>query len=277
MARSPTGARIRFGSARCAASPASSALFSRPARSSSSSRAAVLAAVVWKYEQDLPDYTQLKNYEPPVMTRVHAADGSLLAEYSRERRLYLPSSAIPDLVKQAFISAEDKNFYSHGGVRSRGHRARRPRLPAGLTPRPGRLDHHPAGGEELPAELRPHVRPQDPRDPAQRRASSPPIRRKRSSSSTSTKSISACRNYGVAAAALNYFDKSVHELTDRGGRLSRGAAQGAERAQSVPQSRPRHRAAQLRDRPHGRRTATSRPIRRRRRARPSRSASIRAC
>ncbi len=77
--------------------------------------AAVVAGVIWKFEQDLPDYTQLKNYEPPVMTRVHAADGSLLAEYARERRLYLPSAAIPPLVKQAFIAAEDKNFYSHRG------------------------------------------------------------------------------------------------------------------------------------------------------------------
>jgi penicillin-binding protein 1A len=55
--------------------------------------AGVLAAVIWKFEQDLPDYSQLKNYEPPVMTRVHAADGSLLAEYARERRLYLPRAA----------------------------------------------------------------------------------------------------------------------------------------------------------------------------------------
>src|SRR5271170_126252 len=81
---------------------------------------AVVGAVVWKYEQDLPDYTQLQNYEPPVMTRVHAADGSLLAEYSHERRLYLPSSAIPDLVKDAFIAAEDKNFYSHRGFDPEG-------------------------------------------------------------------------------------------------------------------------------------------------------------
>jgi penicillin-binding protein 1A len=73
---------------------------------------AVLAAVLWRYEQDLPDYTQLKNYEPPVMTRIHAADGSLLAEYSRERRLYLPSAEVPDLVKHAIIAAEDRNFYT---------------------------------------------------------------------------------------------------------------------------------------------------------------------
>ena len=70
--------------------------------------AGIAAAVIWKFEQDLPDYTQLKNYEPPVMTRVHAADGSLLAEYARERRLYLPSAAIPPLVKNAFIAAHER-------------------------------------------------------------------------------------------------------------------------------------------------------------------------
>ncbi|HVP97991.1 MAG TPA: transglycosylase domain-containing protein, partial [Roseiarcus sp.] len=82
--------------------------------------AGALAVFIWKYEQDLPDYSQLKNYEPAVTTRVHAADGSLLAEYSRERRLYLPSAAIPKLVKEAFISAEDKNFYSHWGFDPEG-------------------------------------------------------------------------------------------------------------------------------------------------------------
>ncbi len=67
-------------------------------------------------EKELPDYEVLSKYEPPVTTRIHAADGALMAEYARERRLYLPIQAIPALVKQAFISAEDKNFYSHGGV-----------------------------------------------------------------------------------------------------------------------------------------------------------------
>ncbi len=82
--------------------------------------AVAVAGLVWHYQQDLPDYTQLQNYEPPVMTRVHAGDGSLIAEYARERRLYLPSTAIPPLVKQAFISAEDKNFYSHNGIDPEG-------------------------------------------------------------------------------------------------------------------------------------------------------------
>ena len=82
--------------------------------------AAVTAGLVYHYQQDLPDYTQLQNYEPPVMTRVHAGDGSLIAEYARERRLYLPSPAIPAQVKQAFISAEDKNFYTHNGIDPEG-------------------------------------------------------------------------------------------------------------------------------------------------------------
>ncbi|QRG05087.1 penicillin-binding protein 1A [Xanthobacter dioxanivorans] len=71
---------------------------------------------VWKYSQDLPDYSQLQNYEPPVMTRVHAADGALVAEYAKERRLYIPIQSVPKLVIEAFLSAEDKNFYEHGGV-----------------------------------------------------------------------------------------------------------------------------------------------------------------
>jgi penicillin-binding protein 1A len=75
-----------------------------------------VAGLLWHFSKDLPDYTQLKNYEPPVMTRVHAADGSLLAEYAKERRLYLPIQAIPKRVINSFLAAEDKNFYEHGGI-----------------------------------------------------------------------------------------------------------------------------------------------------------------
>jgi penicillin-binding protein 1A len=77
---------------------------------------AVVAGLIWHFSKDLPDYSQLQDYEPPVMTRVHAADGSLLAEYSKERRLYLPIQAVPKLVINAFLAAEDKNFYEHGGI-----------------------------------------------------------------------------------------------------------------------------------------------------------------
>ena len=75
-----------------------------------------VAGGIWYFSRDLPDYSQLQDYEPPVMTRVHAADGALLGEYSKERRLYLPIQAMPKLVTNAFLAAEDKNFYEHGGI-----------------------------------------------------------------------------------------------------------------------------------------------------------------
>ena len=75
-----------------------------------------VAGLIWHFSKDLPDYSQLQDYEPPVMTRVHAVDGSLLGEYAKERRLYLPIQAVPKLVINAFLAAVDKNFYEHGGI-----------------------------------------------------------------------------------------------------------------------------------------------------------------
>ena len=76
--------------------------------------------VLWKASKDLPDYEVLAKYEPPVMTRIHANDGRLIAEFSRERRIYVPITAIPACIIDAFISAEDKNFYQHGGLDIQG-------------------------------------------------------------------------------------------------------------------------------------------------------------
>lgn len=72
--------------------------------------------VIWDMSQGLPDYKQLAQYEPPVMTRVHAADGTLVAEYAEQRRLFAPINDIPKKLIQAFISAEDKTFYEHQGL-----------------------------------------------------------------------------------------------------------------------------------------------------------------
>jgi len=82
--------------------------------------AGAVAFVLWKVSQELPDYEVLAKYEPPVMTRIHANDGRLIAEFSRERRIYVPITAIPKRVTEAFISAEDKNFYQHGGLDIQG-------------------------------------------------------------------------------------------------------------------------------------------------------------
>jgi penicillin-binding protein 1A len=70
---------------------------------------------IWYFGRDLPDYQQLARYQPPIATRVLAGDGRLLAEYATERRVFVPISAIPKRVIDAFLAAEDKNFYSHHG------------------------------------------------------------------------------------------------------------------------------------------------------------------
>ncbi|TVR83845.1 MAG: penicillin-binding protein 1A [Rhodospirillales bacterium] len=81
---------------------------------------AVIAAIIYGYSTDLPDYAQLADYEPPVTTRVYAGDGRLLAEYAVERRVFRPLDVIPPRVVNAFLSAEDKNFFSHPGIDARG-------------------------------------------------------------------------------------------------------------------------------------------------------------
>ena len=172
----------------------------------------LLAAVVWKYEQGLPDYSQLKNYEPPVMTRVHAADGSLLAEYSRERRLYLPSAEIPDLVKQAFISAEDRNFYSHWGFDPEGI------VRAGLIYMQG--SRHIQGASTITQQVAKNFLLNSDRT-FERKIREILLSVRIESAYSKEKILElylneiylGLSNYGVAAAALNYFNKSVHELT----------------------------------------------------------------
>jgi penicillin-binding protein 1A len=76
---------------------------------------AVALYVFW-ITRDLPGYASLEHYEPPVTTRVYAGNGTLIGEYARERRIFVPIAFIPPLVREAFISAEDKNFYSHPGI-----------------------------------------------------------------------------------------------------------------------------------------------------------------
>lgn len=74
------------------------------------------ALTIAHYGRDLPDYSQLKRYEPPIITRIYAGDGRLLAEYAQERRIFVPVESMPTMVKNAFIAAEDQNFYTHPGV-----------------------------------------------------------------------------------------------------------------------------------------------------------------
>ena len=147
------------------------------------------------------------------MTRVHAGDGSLVAEYSRERRLYLPSAAIPVLVKQAFISAEDKNFYSHSGVDPEGVlRAVLSNFQGG-----GRRQQ---GASTITQQVAKNFLLSGERSYERKiREALLSFRIEQAYSKEKILELYlneiflGLSNYGVAAAALNYYGKSVSELT----------------------------------------------------------------
>ncbi len=81
---------------------------------------AVAGYMLMRASEDLPNYEKLAEYQPPVMTRIHANDGSLIAEYARERRIFVPINTVPKVVIEAFLSAEDSRFYEHGGLDFQG-------------------------------------------------------------------------------------------------------------------------------------------------------------
>ncbi|WP_138934195.1 penicillin-binding protein 1A [Roseovarius arcticus] len=79
-----------------------------------------IGAIFYIYGRDLPSHQSLANYTPPTISRIFSGEGRIIDEFSRERRLFTPAEEIPALIKEAFISAEDKNFYTHGGYDARG-------------------------------------------------------------------------------------------------------------------------------------------------------------
>jgi penicillin-binding protein 1A len=173
------------------------------------------AGMFWHFSKDLPDYSQLQDYEPPVMTRVHATDGSLVAEYARERRLYLPIQAIPKLVLNAFIAAEDKNFYDHGGLDFTG------------IARAGVLfvqnfgsNRRPQGASTITQQVAKNFLLTN-EVSFDRKIKEALLALRIERTYTKDKILELYVNeiylglsaYGVAAASLLYFDKSVHELT----------------------------------------------------------------
>ena len=77
-------------------------------------------STLWYFSIGLPDYKKLSNYQPPISSRVYSEDSKLIAEYALEKRLFIPYESIPDKVISAFLSAEDKNFFSHPGIDAKG-------------------------------------------------------------------------------------------------------------------------------------------------------------
>ncbi|MFA7433275.1 MAG: penicillin-binding protein 1A [Gemmobacter sp.] len=82
--------------------------------------ALTVGGVIWYFERDLPSHESLAQYSPPVISRIYSSEGRLIDEFAQERRIFVQIEDVPDLVKDAFISAEDKNFYTHGGYDATG-------------------------------------------------------------------------------------------------------------------------------------------------------------
>ena len=176
---------------------------------------AAVAGLIWHFSKDLPDYSQLQDYEPAVMTRVHAADGSLLGEYSKERRLYLPIQAIPKPVINAFLAAEDKNFYEHGGIDFTGM-ARA----AILYAQNFGSNRRPQGASTITQQVAKNFLLTN-EVSFDRKIKEALLAMRIERTYTKDKILELYLNeiylglsaYGIAAASLVYFDKSVNELT----------------------------------------------------------------
>lgn len=173
------------------------------------------ALYLFSLSRDLPDYAALAEYEPPVTTRVYANDGSLVAEFARERRLFMPIEAMPPLIKDAFISAEDKSFYEHEGLDFRGIvRAQVSNI--GNLIRGRRLE----GGSTITQQVSKNFLLSS-EQKIERKMKEWLVTRRIERAFTKDHILELYlneiylgnRSYGVAAAALNYFDKPLGELT----------------------------------------------------------------
>jgi penicillin-binding protein 1A len=174
-----------------------------------------VAGLLWHFSKDLPDYSQLQDYEPPVVTRVQAADGSLVAEYAKERRLYIPIQAVPKLVINAFLAAEDKNFYEHGGLDFGGI------LRASLSYIENYgTNRRPQGASTITQQVAKNFLLTN-EVSFKRKIKEALLALKIERTYSKDKILELYLNeiylgfgaYGIASASLTYFDKSVHELT----------------------------------------------------------------
>ncbi|MFO1058775.1 MAG: penicillin-binding protein 1A [Dongiaceae bacterium] len=167
------------------------------------------------YGKDLPDYTQLANYNPPLVTRVHAGDGRVLAEYATQNRVFVPISAIPKRVSNAFISAEDKSFYTHPGIDVAG-------LGRAVITNLGHLgsDRRPVGASTITQQVAKNFLLTNEVSLA-RKVKELMLAYRIEHAFSKDRILELYLNeiylgggsYGVATAALNYFNKSLDELS----------------------------------------------------------------
>jgi penicillin-binding protein 1A len=177
--------------------------------------AAVAGLAIWYFGRDLPDYRELADYQPPIVTRVLAGDGRLLAEYATEKRVFVPVSAMPPLVIHAFLAAEDKNFYSHPGIDPFSM------LRAGVTDlmRLG-TGRRPIGASTITQQVAKNFLLNN-KVSLERKIREALIAVRMEEVLSKDRILELYLNeiylgdgaYGVAAAALNYFNKSLDDLT----------------------------------------------------------------
>lgn len=176
-----------------------------------------VALYLYKLSQDLPDYKRLANYQPPITTRVYANDGALIAEYARERRLFVPIDAIPRRVIDAFLSAEDKDFYSHPGVDLNGV------MRAVITNAQNYMsssNRRPEGASTITQQVAKNFLLSS-EATLERKIKEWMLAFRLEDAYSKDKILELYLNeiflgsgsYGVAAAAYNYFDKSLDQLT----------------------------------------------------------------
>lgn len=170
---------------------------------------------VTKINITIPDYRQLETYEPPVTTRLFAGDGQVMMEYAAEKRLFVPIEKIPDKVKHAFIAAEDKHFYSHSGIDYLGII----RAVLGNLKKIG-TGRRPAGASTITQQVAKNFLLSS--ELSYTRKIKEAILARRIDKAFSKEHILELylneiylgnRAYGVAAAAMNYFGKSLDDLT----------------------------------------------------------------
>jgi penicillin-binding protein 1A len=169
----------------------------------------------WHYGKELPDYRQLADYEPAVMTRVHAGDGSLMAEYAKQRRLFVPIEAIPTRVIQSFLSAEDKTFYQHPGIDFLGIASAAVKNLKNLG-----SNRRPVGASTITQQVAKNFLLSN-EVSITRKIKEAILAYRMEQAFTKDRILELYINeiylgfgsYGVAAAALNYFNKSMDELT----------------------------------------------------------------
>ncbi|HCH57165.1 MAG TPA: penicillin-binding protein [Rhodospirillaceae bacterium] len=169
----------------------------------------------YHFGRGLPEYQQLANYNPPVVTRIHAGDGRLMAEFAREKRVFIPIEAMPKKVIRAFLSAEDKTFYTHWGVDIPGI------IRATITNlRRINTKRRPIGASTITQQVAKNFLLTNEVSIA-RKAKEVILALRIERAFSKNKILELYLNeiylgfgsYGVAAAALNYFDKSLNDLT----------------------------------------------------------------